>query len=529
MQTNKFYMQIHGSNLADYINKAIILPSKYIQNRTDEDIQSQNEEFILLSDGYFEDLTDNQILLEIVLTDEERKSLEAISLNSCSLLKDKVYACEIPLPITRITHIYIESKERIQQYQSTFHIGDVGYLPNDRLKILSKNFKKKLERYSIPSNLRNKTIKWSELSKESKLYPYKLCLFKSNKNREKLLKYDKIMGMFSFMQNTNFYFSKREKSLSNYSKNYFNFLSLLNKDIEAKDISEKQLIFLKKLLQIEKMNTLIERLYTSERIDEDFIKEIAENSDNKDTLYKLFDEMEKIEALEDLKDKQEFFLAYLYINRFDGDMESLKARIIDIDDIGKAEILLAMFGLYYGYSKIRAREEILIEDNIFKNLLIDNREKNIKFIFDSKLDYITVESIYQYTFNGKTSNEGFEYLEYPKQHICIKIKENKYLKNWYTLEKKKYLDVELISLSKNDWTTIIKNKLKKYGKKITPLNAGLFKFLYQNQKKTIKVSMRENEFEESFIYKEEIEEFILKIDDEKKRNQLFDAFRLDGK
>ena len=126
-------MQIHESNLADYINKAIILPSKYIQNRTEEDIQSKNEEFILLSDGYFDKLTDNQVLLEIVFTDDEIRLLEAIPLTLDT--KDKIYACKVALPITRITQIYIESKAKIQQYQSTFHIGDVGYLPNDRLKI----------------------------------------------------------------------------------------------------------------------------------------------------------------------------------------------------------------------------------------------------------------------------------------------------------------------------------------------------------------------------------------------------------
>jgi len=87
----KIYIQIHRSNLADYINKAIILPTKYIENRTEEDIQSKNEDFTLLSNGYFDELTDNQVLLEIALTDDEIKSLEIISL-TCDI-EDKVYAC----------------------------------------------------------------------------------------------------------------------------------------------------------------------------------------------------------------------------------------------------------------------------------------------------------------------------------------------------------------------------------------------------------------------------------------------------
>jgi len=180
MQNNKFYMQIHRLNLVDYINKAIISPSKYILDRTEEDIQSKNEDFILLSDGYFEELNENQVLIEIVLTEEEVKSLENITststldfkntISTSSILNTGYYLCELPLPITRITNIYFNSKERIKKYQSEFHIGDVGYLPNDRLRILSQTFKKKLTKYSIPSSIKNnKDITWSSFSKTKKI------------------------------------------------------------------------------------------------------------------------------------------------------------------------------------------------------------------------------------------------------------------------------------------------------------------------------------------------------------------------
>lgn len=497
-------MQIHRSNLADYISKAMIVPTNYIENRTEEDIQSKNKDFILLSDGYFDTLTDNQILLEIVLTEEEIKLLESISLTVN--IEDKIYACKIPLPITRITQIYIENKELISEYQSIFNIGDVGYFPSDRFTVLTKSFNKKLKQYPLPS-----------------------CIIQSNIGEEKLLKYDKILGLFAFIKNTNFYFANREKRILNYSDHYFTLLGQLNNTVEVKKIDEKKLKFLKELLQREETSfALIKKLYKKEQIDDEFIKDIANENKNEKLLLELFDEMTKMEALKSLQDTKDFYSAYLYINRFDGDMESLKAKIQEIEKIDRAEILLAMFGLYYGYSKIRAREAIEIEDDVFKNLLIDKREKNIKFMLDSKLDYITIESIYQYVFNDKISNGEFEYLEYPK-YKPLKITLNKKIRNWYTIERKTYFDVELMTLFKNDWKTIITNTLEKYGKKITPVNAGLFKFLYQNQKKTIKISIKENELETLSIDKEEVEEFILNIEDERKRNQLFDAFRLDKK
>jgi len=504
---NYYFMQIHGSNLADYINKAIILPTKYIQNRTEEDIQSKNEKFILLSNGQFKDLTDNQILLRIDLTDEEVNKLESLSTGSKDVSK-QVYLYSEPLPITRVTKIYFENKEKIEHYQSIFSIGDIGYLPSDRLKVLPKNMKK-LNSHSIVTKLEN---------------------LKSNSYQEKLLKYDKIMGMFAFIKNTNLYFTDRDKKASTYSNNYFNFLALLNQSVEPND--NGKISILETLLQFKNSHPLIEKLYTDEKIDEDFIKELAENSKNKDILYKLFDEMEKIEALASLKEEKEFYPAYLYANRFDGDMESLKAKIVDIEDIGKAEILLAMFGLYYGYSKIRAKEEIKIKDDIFKNLLINKREKNIKFMLDSQLDYVTIESIYQYVFNDKISDKVFNYLEYPKYISIIKNinckSKSKNFKNWYICEHNEYIDVPLINLSKNNWETVINNKLEKYEEQITPLDANLYKFLYVN--KVIKETLCENKTViESHIYKTEIEEYLLSIDNDKKRNELLDAFELDKK
>lgn len=496
-------MQIHRSNLADYISKAIIVPTKYIENRTEEDIQSKNKDCILLSDGYFNTLTDNQILLEIVLTEEEIQLLESISFN----IEDKIYACTVPLPITRITQIYVDNKEIVSQYQSIFTIGDVGYFPSERFTVLTKKFKKELKQYPLPP-----------------------CSIQSNIGEEKLLKYDKILGLFAFIKNTNFYFSNREKCISNYSNHYFTLLGQLNSAIEVKKIHESKLKFLKELLQIEETSfALIKKLYKKEQIDDEFIKDIANENKNEKLLLELFDEMTKMEALKSLEDTKDFHSAYLYINRFDGDMESLKFKIQEIEKVDRAEILLAMFGLYYGYSKIRAREALEVEDDVFKNLLIDGREKNMKFMLDSKLDYITIESIYQYVFNDKIDNEEFDYLVYPKKYTPIKITSNKKVINWYTIERKKYFDVELMTLSKNDWRTIITNILEKYGMKITPINAGLFKFLYQNQKKKIKISMKENEVQELFFNKEEVEEFILNVEDEKKRNQLFDVFKLDKK
>ena len=58
----------------------------------------------------------------------------------------------------------------------------------------------------------------------------------------------------------------------------------------------------------------------------------------------------------------------------------------------RKEGLSLLFGMHNGYSNFR---------NLYK---IKGYEKTVKFKLDSMLDYYTIESIYQYVFNGKTFN-----------------------------------------------------------------------------------------------------------------------------
>ncbi len=402
---NTFYMQIHRSNLADYINRGIIVPARYIDNRTEEDVQNRISDFILLSNGYFDELNEDNLLLEIILNSEEKEKLLFIDAKEClsdGLSSSEVRAYFYPLPITRIKNIYI-NKKRKKLLQDTIKTGDIGYLSENIFTLFTQKFTKNLPKYE-----------------SSKL---KLELNTNNdyvdNRKDNLLKYNKIMGMFTFVKNTNLYFSDSEYKISNYSNYYFNFLSLLNTTIKSKTIEDGKRNFFEKLLQLiepaeseAKLSLLINKLYSGKQVDKNFINEIIEAGGNEELLHKLFDPLEIVEALKQLTGT-EYYAAYLYWNRFSNDIESLKNKILD-NNIDKAEILLAMFGLYYGYSNIRAKELIGISDKFFKKFLIGGIKMNMKFLMNSKLDYITIESIYQYVFNGIYENNEFSYLEYPK-------------------------------------------------------------------------------------------------------------------
>ena len=98
----RFLLQIHRIKLQDYIQGALIAPDKYLGDEIEKDIQSKNEDILALSDGYFEELDEYQILLELILTDEEKEKLIKV---------DDVYYMDFPLPITRIKKIYVQNDE----------------------------------------------------------------------------------------------------------------------------------------------------------------------------------------------------------------------------------------------------------------------------------------------------------------------------------------------------------------------------------------------------------------------------------
>ena len=79
-----------------------------------------------------------------------------------------------------------------------------------------------------------------------------------------------------------------------------------------------------------------------------------------------------------------------------------------------AEITLALMGLNFGYFHLPARETI---DNIYPEYdkIIEN-PVHIKFKLDSRLDYLTIESIYQFVFH-ENRNHDMDFIKVPAAEI----------------------------------------------------------------------------------------------------------------
>ena len=237
----KKLLQIHRIKLQDYIQSALIAPDKYLGDEVEKDIQSKNPDFLVLSDGYFKELDEHQILLELILTDEEKEKLIKV---------DDIYYMDFPLPITRIKKIYVQDEDIKKHIIINVDNSEKGFSPEKLFDTFSKDDVKLFEKKDY-SEL-SKTITKSD-------FIYEITLF------------NKRLGMFSFMKNTNIYYSNDTGIISNYSNNYL----LTLKDYLSKDKDKSELLNI-----LKENNDFKEFLYTNNQMDKEFIETIYNKIEN---------------------------------------------------------------------------------------------------------------------------------------------------------------------------------------------------------------------------------------------------------
>lgn len=219
--SEKYLLQINRIKLQNYVQYGLIVPDKYLDDEHELDIQSKNPEYLIVSNGYVDVLSENQILIELVFTDYEKNKL---------IKKDDVYYFDFPLPLTRIKKIYAQDKEIINHICVNLENSEKGFLPKNIFDVYNKKDKNIFDQISLND----------------------ISAGLTNDYNEKIIKYDKLLGMLSFMKNTNLYYCDDIGIVSNYSDNYFvvlsNFLktkfnekkfilnSILNKNKDFKEL-----------------------------------------------------------------------------------------------------------------------------------------------------------------------------------------------------------------------------------------------------------------------------------------------------
>jgi hypothetical protein len=390
---NTFFIPIQSSCLAHYFSKAIILPSNLLENRP-EDIQSKFHDSILLSKQKW--VINSDCSIEIILTQSEIKELFELTEN--------FYQCNRPVPISRVKQIHFLSGE--QKEVTIWNINDGAAFIPEKLLAVEQN-----DNINYISDERLK----ENLAKKS-----------DNLLEKKTKQFDTILGGFAFMK-------LGGKSFMNYSENYFSTLSYFNQLIEEetnKAASELRLKLSSKYISL-------------------FSKNDSEWTNWQPYIYRNIEiqDIENLAVIEGIKIEKKF--GVLKLDTISSTSHLYEIAVLAIygesknkttDDLvtdllnetlpqNKAEDISLVFGLNNGYSKFR---------NKYKTA---SKDINVKFKLESKLDYYTIESIYQFVFNGNKTNSDFNYID----EWCVKQNKEDSVKDFDTY---KILDTVVIAKKK---------------------------------------------------------------------------------
>ncbi len=406
---SKTLIQINKSNLLTYFAYGLIFPNNLEtreivrdKNRV-KDAQSLFPDYLLLSDGFIDDLGEDQIFLDVQLTGLEKKQLIQIE---NSLFFDK------PLPISRVSKILVSSTKVKDNILSSIETFPDTFIPESLFQVYSPSSINKIE---FDSNI--KPVPQS--------------------NKEDLIscksRFDKILGMLAFMKNTELYFANSNKIFSDYTNYYFLVLHLLNSEFEINDktaIKDSTINVFNTLLQKtsthkgDLLEAMIKKIYNDEVFDKNTVSDFFEYSQNFSTnpqfipvlqdAFRSLTDYGFADALKKLENPAELWSYYAlavlskYNKKEASDKDALKKGFADRIKENYAEVILAMLGLYYGYASLPKQEEINLSDNYFRTLI--PKFQNIKFRLESNFDKQIIESVYQFCFNQQPDNSFFKEL-----------------------------------------------------------------------------------------------------------------------
>jgi len=349
-----YYLSINRGNLVYFFSKGLCSPEKYIQGRIN-DVQSLMSNVFLFTKqkGY---LANEECVIEVYL--KENEPVEKYN--------EDLFLYRNPFPISRIRKITVKTEKQRKMLLFDINAGD-AFLPESLIE-----------------------------SVELPIIPTPMLMERNGDNDidfgKKINTFDKLLGGLALMRIAG-------TPEQNYSQNYFNtlgnFNQLINKVALSNNKNGKSYSFLfDKNDKFYKDYQIIYEEITDKYV-KSYFKEKNRVLPNKNGLFQ-FDKL----GLASNEELLAYMVALL------GSFGEKTRRSLD-DFIAyiqqgklpesKKEGLILNFGINKGYSLFRNRYDFF--------------EKDIKFRLDSRLDYYTIESVYEAIFNSNISSTTFTYID----------------------------------------------------------------------------------------------------------------------
>lgn len=380
-----FYLQISSANLPHYFAHASIAPANFFRNKI-EDIQNLFSDHILLSKLKWNSA--NNCCVEIVKSDLEQ----------FETLSENYFLFNSALPISRIRKIYFDNSEQMETTVWNINEG-AAFIPQNLVELIDRREEDTVD------------------TEEYECIKTKMPIVPQRPNLQKLITYfDKILGGISFMKiaTTDLFDSN-----INLSKNYLSILSFFNdsirKETELKtgDIISNDYYDLFKNKATGRWKILSDLLYSDASIEK--VEMIAKAE--KIHLKIKFDKI----LYEDVDPESKTYLAAILSTygpnqsmSVDNFFSNLLAGKINNQT---AELICFFLGMHNGYADFR---------NSYRSSGVI---KKVKFELNAKIQYYTIESIYQYVFHSKKISSSFIYLE----SIIASILPNKKIPDYRTI------------------------------------------------------------------------------------------------
>jgi hypothetical protein len=419
---NKYYIHLNTNSLPHYLVDGIIRPANLIKNRK-HDFQSNSGNQIILSLKKWNKTSDCSI--EVVLNNDEDKALEQMS--------SDFFLCHTAIPISRIKTINFEDKDKADTVIWNIN-RTVSFVPNWAINYTNKEDNEIAKEFPFTHNTKRNQTKELEVM---------------------LKRFDRLLGGLAFLKVSAAINSENQIK---FSESYFSTLAYFNKRI-ASDIEKNNMVIDDRFHEIFKGDSRIFN-YLTKQINTPLIEDVSKQEN-----LQLKSNFGVIDLNNLPKNSLTFKLAIL--KSFGKDSSKSVEDLIDsllsnLEENISEEITL-IYGLYFGYNTLR---------NYYK---LKDKKIQVKFDLNTKIDFYTLESIYQYAFHNKTISNDFDYLSInflSSQSIPKKNPKYKYIKVLsdyypykkvnYKLQKSNIIDALIKEVSKwfpTELFTIDNNKL----------------------------------------------------------------------
>lgn len=445
------FVQIKISNLHYYFNSGVIYPLELEENiiyrdeNRKKDIFNYFPEYIILSKYIINSFNDDEALIELDIS-----GINLVKIDTA------IFYYSGAIPISRVKSVQFRTASIIRTFISSVKTFPDYFIPEEICKVQSINIKIEsvnFDKIILPPN--------SELNQE----------------RVFLDKFDRIMGLFSFMKNAGIFYLETDKTYHEYPETYIDVLSLLNNRITPQNGKELGLyryilfpfdiepVTAQRFLFRQILDTIYRNIEFNLTISTDIIlntinSELIKN-DEKLELEIVLDYLNKLEnhqvsfkqiLLSEQIRKNLPILALIHLTRFSNkskqhtDKQAVRNLFISNEYLFSKktnEFLLSVLGLYYGYKKmIKNDTNLKISDLGLVNVL--ESQQSIKFKLNSSLEKITIETIFQFCKKSRAIDVDLSFL---------KIIEGKKIKKLFNNNKFEYLDKSKVIL--NSEITII--------------------------------------------------------------------------